>query len=85
MELLIHIGIDTVELKGKHFEKLVRQGDKIKKGTKIVSFDIDQIKKAGYDPTVCVIVSNTPSYRTVAKVPAAKADADTDIILIENN
>lgn len=85
VELLIHIGIDTVELKGKHFEKLVKQGEKIKKGTKIVSFDIDKIKKAGYDPTVCVIVSNTPSYRTVAKVPTAKAVADTDIILIENN
>ena len=62
VELLIHVGMDTVNLNGDGFQKYVEQGDKIKKGTKIVSFDINKIKEAGYDTTVCVIVSNKTAY-----------------------
>lgn len=82
-ELLIHIGVDTVELKGEGFKKFVEQGARVKKGDKLVSFDIEAIKAKGYDPTVMVLVSNTDNFAAVAGVPAEKADLAKDVILIK--
>lgn len=65
MELLIHIGIDTVQLNGKYFTPHVKQGDKVKKGDKLVSFDIEKIEKEGYSTQVPVIVTNTPDYADI--------------------
>ena len=79
-ELLIHIGMDTVAMNGDGFTKHVNEGDKIKKGTPIVSFDIDKIKTAGYDTTVSVIVSNTADFAEVTGVPAEKADLTKVVI-----
>lgn len=64
-ELLIHIGLNTVELNGKYFENYVNQGDSVKKGNPLISFDMDEIKKAGYDITTPVIVSNTGDFTNV--------------------
>ena len=83
VELLIHIGIDTVELGGRFFAKEVSQGAKLTRGDKIVSFDIEGIRQAGYDPTVCVIVTNTEEYKAVAKAPGNRAEEGADAILIE--
>ena len=82
-ELLVHIGINTVELNGQCFEKFVEQGAKLKKGDKIVSFDIDGIKAKGYDPTVMVIISNTEDYAGVTGAPAASVNASSDVIYIK--
>ena len=79
-ELLIHIGMDTVSMNGEGFTKHVNEGDQIKKGTPIVSFDIDMIKTAGYDTTVSVIVSNTADFAEVTGVPAEKADLTKVVI-----
>ena len=57
VDVLIHIGINTVELEGNSFKAHVQQGDKIKKGDLLVSFDKDFIKQQGYDPTVIFIVT----------------------------
>ena len=57
VDVLIHIGINTVELEGNGFKAHVQQGDKIKKGDLLVSFDKDFIKQQGYDPTVIFIVT----------------------------
>ncbi|ANZ56529.1 PTS glucose transporter subunit IIA [Lactobacillus helveticus] len=65
LEVLIHIGIDTVELNGKYFESNIKQGMHVKAGEELVSFDIDKIKEAGYDPTVMMIVINTPEYKAI--------------------
>ena len=62
------------------FTKHVNEGDKIKKGTPIVSFDIDKIKAAGYDTTVSVIISNTADFAEVTGVPAEKADLTRVVI-----
>lgn len=83
VELLVHIGINTVELNGKYFEKYVEQGSRVKKGDKLVGFDIKAIKQEGYDPTVMVIVSNTEKFAAVSGLPMNKANNDTDIILIK--
>lgn len=63
VEILIHIGMDTVNLEGKGFEGYVSQGDKVKVGDKLISFDIDMIKKAGYVTETPVIITNSDSYQ----------------------
>lgn len=65
IELLVHIGLDTVELQGKYFETHVKQGDRVKAGQLLVSFDLDAVKAAGYDVTTPVIVSNTDDFAEV--------------------
>ena len=67
-EILIHIGINTVELEGKHFNKYVEQGDVVKKGAKLIDFDIEKIKSEGYDVTTPVIISNTGDFSDVLPI-----------------
>ena len=62
VELLIHIGIDTVNLKGKGFDSLVKAGDQVKKGQLIEKVDLDQIKQAGYDTIIPIIVTNSNNF-----------------------
>ena len=64
-ELLMHIGIDTVKLGGKHFTYLVNEGDKVKKGQPLIRFDLEAIKAEGYPVTTPVIVCNTDDYAAV--------------------
>lgn len=65
-ELLMHIGIDTVKLGGKHFTYLVNEGDKVRKGQPLIRFDIEAIKAEGYPVTIPLIVCNTDDYAAVA-------------------
>lgn len=64
-EVLIHIGIDTVNMKGEGFTVHVAKGDHVEAGTPLVSFSKAAIKKAGYDDTVMCIITNTDDYATV--------------------
>ena len=64
-ELLMHIGIDTVKLGGKHFTYLVNEGDKVRKGQLLIRFDIEAIKAEGYPVTTPLIVCNTDEYAAV--------------------
>ena len=64
-ELLMHIGIDTVKLGGKHFTYLVNEGDKVRKGQPLIRFDIEAIKAEGYPVTTPLIVCNTDEYSAV--------------------
>ena len=82
VELLIHVGMDTVKLEGRYFQKHVEEGAHIKKGTKIVSFDIDKIKEAGYDTVVPVIVGNTANFAEVKGLEREHADCDTPVVRI---
>lgn len=81
-ELLIHIGMDTVELGGKHFAVKVRQGQAVKKGDTLIDFDMDAIKKAGYELTTPVIVTNTDDYLDVVSVKQGKVSAGDSLITI---
>lgn len=74
VQVMIHIGIDTVKLNGEYFESFVKQGDKIKKGQKLLHFDLNEIKKAGYDCSTVVIVTNTKDYQSVELLNAGKND-----------
>ncbi len=65
IELLIHVGVNTVELEGKYYTVHVAQGDSVKAGQLLLTFDIDKIKEAGYNVTTPVIVVNSYEYQTV--------------------
>ena len=65
-ELLMHIGIDTVKLGGKHFTYLVNEGDKVRKGQPLIRFELEAIKAEGYPVTTPLIVCNTDDYAAVA-------------------
>ena len=75
IEMMIHIGIDTVKLNGQYFEKHAQDGDHVKKGQPIVSFDISKIEQAGYDLTTTVIVTNSKEY---AAIGSTKKNAVTN-------
>lgn len=65
MELLIHIGVDTVKMKGKGFHPLVKEGDHVTAGQKLLEFDRDEIAKAGFPDTVVVLLTNSDDYEEV--------------------
>lgn len=62
-ELLIHVGLNTVNLQGQHFRPLVKEGDVVKAGTPLLEFDKEAIERAGYDLTTPVLVINSDDYR----------------------
>lgn len=82
VELLIHVGIDTVKLERKYFKQYAQEGTHVKKGTKIISFDLEKIEEAGYDTTVSVVVVNTFDYKEVVGLQTQHADIDTTVIEI---
>ncbi len=65
MEILIHVGVDTVEMKGDGFEDFVAEGDKVKKGQKLMKFDRNKIKAANHPETVVVLLTNSDDYDDV--------------------
>ncbi len=75
VQVLIHVGIDTVNLAGEHYEAFVQTGDKVKKGDTLIKFDIPAIENAGYKTTTPVIVVNTDEYKSmeITNLKATKA------------
>ena len=80
-ELLMHIGIDTVKLGGKHFTYLVNEGDKVKKGQPLIRFDLEAIRAEGYPTTTPLIICNTDEYAAVT--PKASGDVKQGDALLE--
>ncbi len=81
-DLLIHIGINTVEMNGEGFEAHVKEGDNVKKGDTLVTFDIDKIKAAGHPTVTPVIVTNTDDYADVTHIIAGDIERLTDLVKI---
>ena len=67
LELLIHVGVDTVQLEGKYFQSFVAQGDKVRKGQVLLKFDKEGIEKAGYSIETPVIITNATDYESIAE------------------
>ena len=79
-EILIHIGMDTVEMEGKGFTVHVAQGDKVKQGQLLIEFDIEAIKAAGHPIITPVIVTNTASYKEIKTVEGTVIKKGDDLI-----
>ena len=83
-EILIHVGLDTVNLKGEHFTILAKNGDKVKKGDVLMEFDREAIAAAGYDVITPVVICNTDKYSTFdTHTGSAVAAGDVVIELAE--
>lgn len=81
-EILIHVGMDTVEMNGDGFEPQKSQGDKVKKGDLLLKFNIDKIKAAGHPVTTPVIITNSDDYADVIPTNAPKVDSGDELIQI---
>jgi glucose PTS system EIICBA or EIICB component len=82
-ELLIHIGLDTVELNGDGFTPHVSVGDKVKTGDKLVSFDMELIKDKGYKVTTPIIVCNHDDYKTIEPIASGEINVGEDLLKVE--
>lgn len=83
LELLMHIGIDTVKLGGKFFEVHVQEGQEVKKGDLLVSFDMEGIRAAGYPLTTPMIVCNTEDYKSIKPLVTGQVKAGQDLLDIK--
>ena len=81
-EILIHIGLDTVKMKGDGFTGHVKAGDHVKKGDLLLELDLEKVKTAGYDTITPVLVCNTPDYASVEGIQADAVNAGDDLIII---
>lgn len=81
MEMLIHVGIDTIQMNGKGFEPQVAEGDTVKAGQVLLKFSIDEIKKAGYPTTTTVLLCNSEEYEGTFKVLKTGAAKQMDEIM----
>ena len=82
-EILLHIGIDTVNLKGKYFKSHVKGDQRIKKGDLLITFDAEKIKSEGYKLTTPMIVCNTDAYKSVGTVKSGKTKHGAQILKLQ--
>lgn len=80
IEVLIHIGLDTVKLEGKYFKAHVKQGEKVKQGQLLVEFDLEEIQAAGFDLTTPIIITNSNQYTDVIETNK-KSTVKQDVLL----
>ncbi len=83
-EILIHLGLNTVELDGKHFTAHIKQGDKVKKGQLMVSCDLDAIAKAGYSMVTPIIITNTADYLDIVPMKEKNVNKGEDLLTLIN-
>jgi PTS system beta-glucosides-specific IIC component len=81
-EILIHIGMDTVQLEGKYFHAKVKQGDNVKAGQVLVEFDIDAIKKEGYSLTTPIVITNSNNYLDVIETDKKTVNYTDDLLTV---
>lgn len=82
MEVLIHVGVDTVNMKGDGFELLVEAGQKVKAGQKLMTFDIAKIKAAGYSPVAAVLLTNSDDYPEFKVVKTGKTQRLEEVFTV---
>ncbi len=83
MELLIHVGVDTVKMNGDGFSVLVSEGDKVKVGHKLMTFDISKIKAAGYSTTSAILLTNSDDYQSCNIVKTGMTKQKEKIITVD--
>lgn len=84
VELMIHVGIDTVELEGKYFESYVKENQKVVTGDKLLSFDLDKITAEGYEIVTPIIITNSDQYADIIFEPVGKVANGQPLVKIIN-
>ncbi len=79
-EILMHIGLDTVQLNGKFFKSSIKQGDRIEKGQLLIDFDVEQIKQAGFSVVTPVLITNSDKYKELILTNADNVDPGGQLI-----
>ena len=82
VEILIHVGVDTVEMKGDGFSPKVKVGDKVKKGDLLLEMDLDKIAAAGHPAVVITVVTNTDDFKAVEVVASGNVEPGADLIKV---
>lgn len=82
VEILIHVGLDTVNLKGEHFETLVNVHDKVEIGTPLLKVDLEAIQKAGYDIITPMIITNTIEYNDIISLTEGNTHPKETVIKV---
>lgn len=82
IEILIHVGINTVQLGGKHYSPSVQQGDRVKAGDMLLTFDLEKIKEAGFDTTTPIIITNTEDYKNVTAETQSAFKANDPLLTV---
>ncbi len=82
-ELLIHVGIDTVKLKGKHFTKIKNTDDVVKAGDVLLEFDADAIRTEGYDPVTVVVVLNPDEFSGIRFTQSEAVEEGDALIYVQ--
>ena len=82
-EILIHVGLDTVKLKGEGFESHVKSGDMVKKGQLLLTADLKTIQEAGYDVIIPLLICNTSEFASVHAVIGKEVEPGEDVLRIE--
>ena len=83
VELLIHIGLNTVELEGRYYTVHVNEGDKVTRGQMLITFDMDKIKEAGYDVTTPIIVTNSDDFTSVKQLKKGTVNNDSSVMEVK--
>lgn len=82
-EILIHLGLDTVNLNGKYFTTNVKKGDTVHQGDLLGTFDVEALKKNNYDPTVMLVITNTNDYDKVERLKTTNIKAGDKIVALD--
>lgn len=82
IEVLVHVGVDTVDMKGDGFENKVAQDTQVTAGTALISFSREKVAEAGHDDTVFVIITNTHECKEVAPVEDATVSAGDTVVSV---
>lgn len=83
IEILIHVGINTVRLEGKYFKNFVEQGQKVKPGDKLVEFDREKIMSEGLDTTVVIVITNSQNYKIIKTIASGNIQVNAPFLQIQ--
>ena len=80
LELIVHAGLDTVELNGKYYQTYKEIGDQVKAGDVLLEFDLEEITKAGYDVTTPIVITNLGDYKITKCLTGQQVKAGVEVI-----
>ena len=80
LELIVHVGLDTVELNGKYYQAYKQTGDQVKAGDVLLEFDLEEIAKAGYDVTTPIVITNLSGYKITKCLTGQQVKAGDEVI-----